>query len=81
MCRFLSLDFECTLRCPIDKSDHKVRFQAWPSLRGHALDVVDCDAAPDVEHLTCAKNCRALLESGHYWQTMYPDSVQYAESQ
>ena len=81
MCRFLSLDFECTLRCPVDKSDHKVRFQAWPGLCGHALDVVACDAKPTVDQLTCAKNCRALLESGHYWQRIYPESVQYVQSQ
>ena len=81
MCRSLSLDFDCTLRCPVDQSDHKVKFQAWPALRGHALDVVACDAASAVEQLSCAKNCRALIESGHYWQKIYPDSVQYRQYQ
>ena len=46
MCRFLSLDFEYTLKCPVDRANHTVRFQAFPQLRGHALDVVECDAKP-----------------------------------
>jgi hypothetical protein len=50
-------------------------------LRGHALDIVACDAAPDVGKLTCGKNCRALLESGHYWQRIYPELAVYTQSQ
>ena len=34
MCRFLSLDFEYNLKCPVDKANHTVRFQAFPQLRG-----------------------------------------------
>jgi hypothetical protein len=45
------------------------------------LDVVACDAAASVELLTCVKNCLALLESGHYWQTIYPESAVYTQSQ
>ncbi len=81
MCRFLSADFELSLRCPIDKTKHEVRFQAYPQLRGHGLDIVACDAAPDVEQLTCGKNCRALLERGHYWQRIYPESAVYTQTQ
>ena len=40
MCRFLSLDFEYDLKCPVDKANHKVHFQAFPQLRGQALEVV-----------------------------------------
>jgi hypothetical protein len=40
MCRFLSLEFEYNLKCPVDRANHTVRFQAFPQLRGHALDVV-----------------------------------------
>ena len=58
MCRFLSLDFEYNLKCPVDKQNHTVRFQAFPQLRGHALDVVECDAKPQVDQLTCGKACR-----------------------
>ena len=47
MCHFLSLDFEFTLKCPIDKHNHTVRFQAYPELRRHLLDVVECDAKPN----------------------------------
>jgi len=81
MCRFLCADFELSIRCPVDKTKHDVRFQAYPQLRGHALDIVACDAAPDVEKLTCGKNCRALLESGHYWQRSYPEAAVYTQSQ
>jgi Fe-S cluster biogenesis protein NfuA len=61
MCRFLSLDFEYTLKCPVDKQNHSVRFQAFPQLRGHALDVVECDAKPTVDQLTCSKACLGCL--------------------
>ena len=64
MCRFLSLDFEYTLKCPVDKENHVVRFQAYPQLRSHTLDVVECDAEPLVDQLTCGKACHGLLESG-----------------
>ena len=78
MCRFLSLDFEYTLKCPVDKENHTVRF---PQLRGHSLDVVECNAKPQVDQLTCGKACRGLLESGEYWQRIYPDSVTFTHSQ
>jgi hypothetical protein len=81
MCRFLSLDFEYNLKCPVDKQNHTVRFQAFPELRGHALDVIECDARPTVDQLTCGKACRGLLESGEYWQRIYPESTTYAHSQ
>ena len=81
MCRFLCADFELSLRCPVDRSHHNVRFQAYPQSSDHALDIVACDAAPDVEKLTCGKNCRALIESGHYWQRIYPESVGYTQGQ
>jgi hypothetical protein len=81
MCRFLSADFKLSVKCPVDKTEHDVRFQAYPQLRGHTLDVVACDAAPDIDQLTCVKNCRALLESGHYWQRIYPESAVYSQSQ
>jgi hypothetical protein len=81
MCRFLSLDFEYSLKCPVDKAKHTVRFQAWPQLRGQALDVVGCDAKPQVEQLTCGKACRLLLETGAYWQRTYPESAVYSHSQ
>jgi hypothetical protein len=29
MCRFLSLDFEDNLKCPVDRANHTVRFQAF----------------------------------------------------
>ena len=77
MCRFLSLDFDYTLKCPVDKEIHTVRFQAYPQLRGHVLDVVRCDAKPEVEQLACGKACRALLESGEYWQRVYPESATF----
>lgn len=77
MCRFLSADFELSVKCPVDQSNHTVRFQAYPQLRDHALDVVACDAVAAVDRLTCGKNCRALLESGHYWQRVYPESATY----
>ncbi|HEX6769879.1 MAG TPA: hypothetical protein VF208_11050, partial [Candidatus Binatia bacterium] len=69
------------LQCPVDKNNHNVRFQAYPQLRDHALDVAACDTAPEVENLTCGKNCRALLESGHYWQRVYPETAVYAQDQ
>lgn len=81
MCRFLNADFELSLQCPVDKCHHSVRFQAYPQLRDHALDVIVCDAAPEVDKLTCGKNCRALLESGHYWQRVYPETAVYAQDQ
>lgn len=79
MCRFLSLDFEYSIQCPVDKTNHNVRFQA--QLRGHALDAVACDGAPLVERPHCNKACRSLLESGHYWHWTYPESISYAKSQ
>ena len=81
MCRFLSLDFEYDLKCPVDKANHTVRFQAYPLLRGQALAVVACDAKPQVEQLTCGKVCRGLVESGEYWQRIYPESAVYRQSQ
>jgi hypothetical protein len=80
MCRFLSLDFEYTLKCPVDRKNHTVRFQAYPQLRSHALDVVDCDAKPLAAELRCGKACLGLVESGEYWQTMYPESATFAGS-
>jgi hypothetical protein len=80
MCRFLSADFELSLKCPLDQRQHTVRFQAYPQLRGHTLDVVGCDSKPQVEQLTCGKVCRGLLESGEYWQTIYPDSATFTQS-
>ena len=81
MCRFLSLDFEYTLKCPVDKEKHTVRFQDYPPLRGHALDVVECDAKPQVNQLTCGKACRGLLESGEYWRRTYPEIAAFTHSQ
>jgi hypothetical protein len=81
MCRFLSLDFDYTLKCPVDKEKHTVRFQAYPQLRGHSLDVVGCDAKSSVDQLTCGKACRGLLESGEYWQKTYPEAATFARSQ
>lgn len=81
MCRFLCADFELSVKCPADKLTHQVRLQAYPQLRGHALDVVACDAVADIDQLTCGKNCRALLESGHYWQRIYPEEVEYVQNQ
>jgi hypothetical protein len=45
------------------------------------LDVIECDARPAADQLTCGKACRGLLESGEYWQHIYPDSATYAHSQ
>jgi hypothetical protein len=81
MCRFLSADIELSLKCPADKLAHRVRLQAYPQLRGHALDVVACDALADSDQLTCGKNCRALLENGHYWQRIYPETAEYLHNQ
>jgi hypothetical protein len=81
MCRFLSLDFEYSLKCPVDKQNHIVKFQAYPQLRLHALDVVECDAKPQIDQLTCGKACRLLLETGAYWQRTYPEAAVYAHSQ
>ena len=81
MCRFLSLDFNYTLKCPVDKQNHTVRFQAYPQMRGHALDVVECDAKPQIDQLTCDKACRELLESGEYWQRTYPAAAIYTGGQ
>ena len=79
MCRFLSLDVKLDVRCPVDKAMHSVTFQASPWLRGHALEVVACDARPHAR-LACGEACRALLESGAYWQTIYPESATFAQS-
>ncbi len=81
MCRFLSLDFEYELKCPIDQAKHKVHFQAFPQLRGESLAVVDCDAKPQVESLACGHVCRGLLESSEYWQRIYPESAVYTQNQ
>jgi hypothetical protein len=55
--------------------------QAYPELRRHPLDVVECDAKPLVDQLTCGKACRGLLESGEYWQRIYPDSATFTNTQ
>ena len=81
MCRFLSADFELSLRCPVDRCKHQVRFQSYPQLREHTFDVVACDAVAGNVRFTCGKNCRALIESAHYWQRIYPESVLYAQVQ
>jgi hypothetical protein len=81
MCRFLSLDFDYSLKCPVDRTMHTVKLQAYPQLRGHALDVVACDAVAQIDQLTCGKACRGLLESGAYWQKIYPKSATFAGSQ
>lgn len=81
MCRFLSLDFEYEMKCPVNKANHKVHFQAFPQLRGQALEVVGCDAKPRRELLICGRICRGLLESGEYWQRIYPESAVYTQSQ
>jgi hypothetical protein len=78
MCRFVCFDVKLELRCPIRKSMHTVTFQASPWLRGHGLDVLACDGAPEDAKLTCGKACRSLVESGAYWQTIYPESARFA---
>lgn len=78
MCRFLSLDFSYVLKCPVDNQMHTVRFQAYPQVRGHVLDVVQCNAKPEFEHFCCSKACRALLESSEYWQQEYPASITFS---
>src|SRR5215472_6589212 len=55
MCRFLSLDFEYNLKCPVDKQNHTVRFQAFPHLRGHVLDVVELTRSRRSISLAAAK--------------------------
>jgi hypothetical protein len=81
MCRFMSLDLEYSLKCPFDQKTHTVRFQAYPQLRGHTLDVVACSAVSQIDEPTCGKTCRGLLESGGYWQRVYADSAVYSQSQ
>jgi hypothetical protein len=81
MCRLLSLDFEYSLKCPVDKQQHTVRFQTYPQLRDRPLDVAECDAKPPVDQLTCGKACRGLLESGVYRQRIYPGSATFVVSQ
>jgi hypothetical protein len=78
MCRFLFLDFEDALKWPVDQDNHTVRLQAYPQLRGHLLDVVECDGKSRVEQFTCGKVCRGLLESGEFWQRIYPESATFA---
>jgi hypothetical protein len=63
------------------QENHTVRFQAYPQLRAHALDVVACDAKPQVAELRCGKACRGLLESGEYWQDIYPESATFTANQ
>ena len=81
MSRFLSADFEYALKCPVDHENHTVRFQAYPELRDHALDVVKCDGKISTEQFTCGKACGGLLESGEFWQRIYPESATFARSQ
>jgi hypothetical protein len=81
VCRFLSLDFAMDLKCPVDRANHRVRFQSYPSLGLHPLDVVECDAKPFNEQLTCGKLCRELIESGEYWLTTYPESANIVADQ
>lgn len=81
MCRFLNADFELSLRCPIDRVNHTVRFQAHPQLRNYALDVVACDAAAGEGEPSCGKACRGLVESGKYWHEIYPASVGFSGNQ
>jgi hypothetical protein len=45
------------------------------------LDVVACDAVAQIDQLTCGKACRGLLESGAYWQKIYPELAIFAGSQ
>ena len=81
MCRFLSADFEFSLKCPIDKTQRTVRFQAYPQLRGHCLDVVECNGNVELNQLTCGKVCRLLLETKEYWDKTYPESALYTHNQ
>jgi hypothetical protein len=81
MCRFLCADFELSIKCPLDQQTHNVRFQAYPQLRGDVLDVVQCDAKAHIDELNCGKVCRGLLESGEYWQTVYPESATFIHTQ
>jgi hypothetical protein len=81
MCQFLSLDLKYALKCPVDKDNRTVTVQAYPQLRGHSLDVVECDGKSRVEQFTCGKACRGLLESGEFWQRIYPESATFASSQ
>ncbi len=78
MCRFGCLDFDYSLKCPVDKAVHEVRFHAYPHLRGHTLHVIACSAVAEVERLTCGKQCRALLEAGHYWQRIHSERGEHA---
>jgi hypothetical protein len=75
MCRFLSWDFEYRLDCPVDKVSRTVRAQSFPHPGGHFLEVVGCDAALDVEKLSCRKECRDALEHGDFWRELEVTSV------
>lgn len=68
MCLFLSWDFEYRLQCSVDSIARTVRVQSHPNLRGHFLDIVGCDAASDMEKLSCSKACRDALENGEFWK-------------
>ena len=68
MCRFLSWDFEYRLECPVDKIPRTVRVQSFPHPGSHFIEVVGCDASPDVENLSCRKTCRDVLEQGDLWR-------------
>ena len=75
MCRFLSWDFEYRVGCPIDKIPRTVRVQSFPYPGAHLIEVVACDAASDVEKLSCGKACRDPLEHGDLWRELEVSSV------
>ena len=75
MCVFLSWDFQYRVKCPVDKIPRTVRVQSFPQPGEHFLEVVGCEAAVDLEKLSCRKECRDALEHGDLWREIEVTSV------
>ena len=65
MCRVLFLDFEYTLKCPVDKQNHMVRFQAFP-------------AAARIGLANRVAPGETLMDEAYKWATRLKDGPLYA---
>ena len=81
MCRFLSLDFEYTLKCPVDKQTTRSGFR--PSRSCVDMRWMWSSVTRNLKSTSspAAKHAVLLLESGEYWQRIYPESATFIHSQ
>jgi len=64
MAKSVSVRFDYQLKCPVDRVEQTVRFQAGPQ----ALDVISCTGVSEIVQSRCAKLCPRAAEIQEFWR-------------